>query len=161
MSLSKSIYGNNEGGTNHKNVLRVCFTFTTHTLWILAPTFIAGTGLIEKELPKEICPTSVLHLPIYGLCIGAIQDIRHKVVGHLVLYRRERLATTNTTAKQRNFAFYRNEIKIPFIKLSRSKLYGIAPGNPISFELTGISWKDGTRVQLNSIVSPEQQQIDK
>ena len=90
-----------------------------------------------------------------GAC--AAQDLRHDAVGYLAMYRRERCVVSGTTAEQRNFSYYRKCILLPFISLVRERLYGWKPGTPIPDALTAVCWNDGANVQLNSIVSEEQQ----
>jgi len=75
------VYGNEEGGTDHKNGLRVRLTFTMNATWMMAATFITVTGLNERKLPKSSNPDEVRHISNLGLCIGAAQDLRHEVVG--------------------------------------------------------------------------------
>ena len=127
---------------------------------MLAATFITVTGLTERELPKEGCPSGVLHIAIKGLCVGAAQDLRHDAIGYLTLYRREKCKVTQTTAEQRNFAFYRKEVLLPFIALVRENLYGLKMGDPVPYELTAVSWSDGASVQLNAITDEQQQEMD-
>ena len=151
------MYGNDKGGTDHLNGLRVRITFTMNATGMLAATFITVTGLADRELPKKTCLSGVFHLKIPGLCAGAAQDLRHDAVGYLAMYRRERCTVSGTTAEQRNFSYYRKCILLPFISLVRERLYGWKPGTPIPDALTAVCWNDGANVQLNSIVSEEQQ----
>ena len=112
---NQSVYGNEEGGTDHLNGLRVRLTFTMNATGMLAATFITVTGVSEKELPKKTCPSGVLYIQIPGLCIGAAQDLRHNAVGYVAFYRTERCDVTNKTSEQRNFEYYRENILKPFI----------------------------------------------
>ena len=45
---NQSVYGNEEGGNDHKNGLQVRLTFTMNATWIMAATFITVTGLNER-----------------------------------------------------------------------------------------------------------------
>ena len=157
---NQSIYGNEESGTDHLNGLRVRITFTMNATGMLAATFITVTGLTERELPKEGCPSGVLHIAIKGLCVGAAQDLRHDAIGYLTLYRREKCKVTQTTAEQRNFPFYRKEVLLPCIALVRENIYGLKKGDPVPDALTAVSWSDGAAVQFNTIADERQQEMD-
>jgi len=160
-TTNQSVYGNEEGGNDHLNCLRVRLTFTINDAGMLAATFITVTGLTERELPKEGCLPGVLRVSIKGLCAGGAQDLRHDAVGYISFYRKEKCAATQITVEQWNFTFYRLEILIPFIGLVRQKLYGHVEGEHIPESLTAVSWTDGAAVQLNVIVGERQQAIDK
>jgi len=118
------VYGNEEGGTNHKNGLQVRLTFTMKATGMVAATFITVTGLNERELPKSSNSDGVMHIAIPGLCIGTAQDLRHEAVEYLALYRKESCHITNHTSEERNFRFYRRHVLQPFIDLCREKMDG-------------------------------------
>ena len=93
------VCGNEEGGTDRKNGLRVRLAFTMNATGMMAATFITVTSLNEPDLPKSSNPDGVAHIAIPGLCIGAVQDLRHEVAGCLALYRKERCPITNRTSE--------------------------------------------------------------
>ena len=70
VKYNQSVYGNEEGGTDHLNGLRVRLTFTMNATCMLAATFITVTGVTERELPRDVCPSGVLYIKIPGLCLG-------------------------------------------------------------------------------------------
>ena len=96
----KLIYGIGDGGTDHKNRLRVRLTFTMNGFGILSVTFITVTGLNKKDLPKEKFLSGFLHVLISGICSGASQGIQNKAVGHLAMYHKESYTVTGTITEE-------------------------------------------------------------
>ena len=114
------------GGADHLNGMRVRLTFTMPGTGSLAPPFITVTGLSEKELPVETCPSGVMHIEVPGLCVGAGQDLRHEAIGYVAFIRANSNSASGKTTDIRNFEFYRDEVLIPFVSLIREKVYGLA-----------------------------------
>ena len=81
---NQSIYGIEEGGTDNKNSLRVRHAYIMNSNEQLETTFVIVTGHTESELPRLICPSSVLHVEIPGVCISALQYLCLQYVGYLV-----------------------------------------------------------------------------
>ena len=127
-TTNQFVYGNEEDGTDNLNVLRVRLTFTMNAAGMCAAIFITVTGLTERELQKEECPSGVLHVSIKGIRVGGTQDLRHDAVGYLAFYRKKKCVAAQTMAEQRNFTFYCHEVLISFIDISRQKLYGYVEG---------------------------------
>ena len=132
----QSVYSSSVGGTDHLNGMRVRLTFTMTGTGSLAPPFITVTGLSEKELPVETCPSGVMHIEIPGLCVGAGQDLRHEAIGYVAFIRANSNSASGKTTDIRNFEFYRDEVLIPFVGLIREKVYGCNPGSAIPNELS-------------------------
>ena len=65
----QSVYSSSVGGMGHLNRMRVRLTFTMAGTWSLAPPFITVTGLSEKELLVETCPSGAMYIEIPGLCV--------------------------------------------------------------------------------------------
>ena len=131
---------------------------------MIAATFITVTGVTERELPRDICPSGILYIKIPGLCLGAAQDLRHDAVVYVAFYRTERFEVSQSTAEQRKVSFYREHILKLFASKVREDLYGWVKVTPIHDELTTACWVDGASVQLGFIVSKNQQlqdEIDK
>jgi len=136
---NQSVYGHKEGETDHLNVLRVRLTFTMNATCMIAATFITVTGVTERELPRDVCPSGILYIKIPGLCLGAAQDLRHDTVVYVAFYRTERCEVSQSTAEQRKFSFYREHILKPFASKVREDLYGSVKVTPIHDELTAHS----------------------
>ena len=155
----QSYFSNDTGGTDNKNGLRVRLTFTLNGVGMMAAPFITVTGITEKELPRNTCPSGVYILSIPGLCSGGNTDVRNDAVGHVAFVRSERGAVSGKTSEQRNFEWYRENVLLPFIKNIRRVLYQHDINTPIPDELSAVAWCDGALTQLASITN-ESQQID-
>ena len=110
------------------------------------------TGLSEKELPVETCPSGVMYIEISRLDYGAGQDLRHNKIGYVAFDRTNSNSASGKTTEVRNFEFYRDEVLIPFFSLIQEKVYGWIPGSAIPNELTAVSWINGGKSQLDSML---------
>ena len=120
----QSNFSNDDGGTDNKNGLRVRLTFTMNGVGMMAAPFVTVTGLTERELPRETCPSGVFIISIPGLCAGGNSDIRNISPGFVCFVRSERCEISGKTAEKKNFEWYREHVLLPFVSDCRTKLYG-------------------------------------
>ena len=117
-----------------------------------APFYATITGLSERELSH---PSGMLVVKVPGLCHGGASDYRANEVGYLVFLRREN--ENGDKMEQLNFSYYRNHVLLPTIEGTREKFFGYRKGEPVTPDLTAISWNDGGGPQLKSITEEQQQ----
>ena len=121
---------------------RIKLTFTFNAAGQMAPLFISVTGLSEKELPSETCRSGMLVMKVKGLAIGANVKVECESVGYVVFLRK---CDTNELDTRR-FAYYRDEVYIPFIENIRKSM-GYEPGTPVPEAFTVVSSQDGDAEQ--------------
>jgi hypothetical protein len=121
---------------------RIKLTFTFNAAGQMAPLFISVTGLSEKELPSETCPSGMLVMKVKGLAIGANVNVDCESVGYVVFLRKSDTNELDT----RRFTYYRDEVYLPFIETIRKSM-GYEPGTPVPEVLTVVSSQDGDAEQ--------------
>ena len=70
------------------NGFRVKHTFTFTAAGNLAPMYTTVSGLSEKELPVETCPSGMHVLEIPGLAVGSDVDPSNDLLGYVVFIRK-------------------------------------------------------------------------
>jgi len=104
----------------HSGGLRVRLTFTFTASGLMAPPYVAVTGLTEEELPAEACPDGILVQEIHGLCRGGSNDVFAEGSGWLVLLRADKKADRDSHARKfTGNMFQHSSLVVPGKKLNK------------------------------------------
>jgi len=108
----------------------------------------------EEELPLSTCPSGRLVLRVEGLSSGAAVDVLNKDVGYIVFLRsRTSSSAGHESPEAANFAWYRNNVFLPWLQEVRSVVLGMVPGEEVPEHLAAVSWLDGGGPQLAAVTS--------
>lgn len=151
-----------ETDTN-KNGLRVRLTFTMTGSGLLAPLYVAVTGLNDRELkiPDDYWDNDMFVVEVPGFCIGGGVNPYAQEVGYVVFLRESvQKKGGNQKIPHKKFAHYHRTVFLPFVKKCREQLGYHDDDNEIPDELSAVSWCDGDIPQLSTIIQESQQELD-
>ena len=143
---SKYSPDNNPGA---KNGLRVKSTLIFNAMGQMATPCISVSGLNDRELPPEFCPTGILSLKIEGLCIGG--NSMMKSHPEMELPHSYLLFCCNDNDKLmdvKRYCFIFEELLLPFVKSNRQQHDGWIFGTPVPDSLFAVAWCDGDLPQI-------------
>ena len=115
---------------------------------------------MERELPKDTCPSIICIITILGLCTGGNVELRSKALGYVPFVRAEKAKLSGKSYEHINVEWYREETLSSFVTDFQVTLYGMNHTGPILDLLAEVCWKNGVNIQLAAIVDEIQQQAD-
>jgi hypothetical protein len=129
-----------------KNMNGFCIkhTFTFSATGQLAPFYTTVSGLIEKEMPVETCPSSMHVIEIPGLAVGSDVDPSNTLPGYVVFL----WETGNNTLDQQHHQHYQENVFLPFVEQVHHIWDGHETGMAVPTNLMASSWCDGDLPQM-------------
>jgi hypothetical protein len=112
----------------------------------LAPVLVSITGLNERELSKDSCPSGFLYMEVNDLCVGGggINPNSMGQPGYVCFIQNE----GNKGTDKSKFELYRDKILLPFVERLRAR-NGDSVGKDAP---TFVTWCDGDLAQLATTV---------
>ena len=93
------------GETHDLNGLRLRLLFIMSGISSLAAPFITLSGLTNRELPVDTCPSGVIYIEIEGLCTGASTYLIQGAVDYVAFVRKNSASDDRKSAEVRNFEY--------------------------------------------------------
>ena len=108
---------------------------------MVAP-FITVTGIFERKLPKDTCPSGIFIMIIPGLCSGGNVDPCNKAPRYLSFVQTEKVKSSGKLSEQINVEWYREEIILPFLTEIQFTLCGMNLTGYIPDKLAAVYWNN-------------------
>lgn len=143
----------NSGGLR----VRLMFTFTAAGL--VAPPYVAVSGLTADELSPEICPDGIIAEKVARLCKGG-DDLFNDGFGWLVFLRADKKdSDVDLSIANKKFMHYNDKVLLPFIQAIRERL-GLKEGQSVPEWMKAVSWFDGDIGQLQTMLFEAREALD-
>ncbi len=145
-----------------KGGISVKITFAFTAAGLMAPIYVAVTGLTEKELDPVLCPSGFLPYKVPNLCKGGNDVYSGGGFGWVVFQRADKKSggdENKSSVASQKFDHYNNHVLLPFIRKIRQQL-GWTPGNPIPEWLKVCCWCDGDIPQLQAMLIEANDKLD-
>lgn len=153
---TRGLYENTD--VNNMNGFRVKHTFTFSAAGQLAPFYTTISGLSEKELPVETCPSGMLVMEVPGLAVGSDVDPSNNLPGYVVFLRK----TGDNSLDKRKHKHYNDVAFIPHLQRTRQQWGGLEIGSDsdvteveIPLDQTAVRYFDGEHAQMGIITEEE------
>eukprot|EP00957_Ditylum_brightwellii_P045691 3467171-Ditylum_brightwellii.AAC.1 len=122
--------------------IKVKLTYTFSGAGQTFTPYIIVTGLTERELPKDECPSGIFKVPMPGLCMEWNHDPTCNDIGYAVFSR-------NTVSEElvhlKNHEHYHNDLYKPTINAIRNSThkFDVEVSEDMPDELSSVGWNDG------------------